>query len=66
MSATMTAPAPRPATAAWAEGDTFTLGSTRWIVRVVRGAHVELEASNVPAGIWWTTTTDKLPAKDAS
>lgn len=64
----MTAPvvaAPRPATAAWVEGDAFTLGRTRWIIRVLRGDHVELEASNVPAGIWWTTTIDNLPEKEA-
>lgn len=65
MSAAIVAEAPRPRTATWQEGDALTLGRTRWIIRVLRGEHVELEAANVPAGIWWTTTLDKLPEKVA-
>lgn len=47
----------------WKVNDTVTVGSTRWIVRVVKGEHIELEAANVTPGIWWTTTTAHLPEK---
>jgi hypothetical protein len=49
---------------AWKVGDQIIVGNVRWIIRILRGQHVELEAANVPAGIWWSTTLDRLPAKE--
>nr|WP_274635550.1 hypothetical protein [Microbacterium bovistercoris] len=51
---------------AWEVGDLIELGQTRWVVRIITGDHVELEAMNVPAGIWWTTTLAHLPDKVAA
>jgi hypothetical protein len=50
---------------AWKHDDLIILGSTRWIIRVIDHVtgHVELEASNAAAGIWWRTTLDRLPQK---
>jgi hypothetical protein len=44
-------------------GDTIMVGSTRWVIRTITGEAVELEASNVSPGIWWSTTLDHLPEK---
>jgi hypothetical protein len=48
----------------WRVNDIVQVGATRWIVRIVDGQSVELEASNVSPGIWWRTTLDRLPAKE--
>ena len=55
--------APRPKTEAWGEGDVVIVGRVRWAIRILQGEHVELEAMNVPSGMWWTTTLDRLPEK---
>jgi hypothetical protein len=34
-----------------------------WSRRILDGQNVELEASSVPAGIWWRTTLGNIPAK---
>ncbi|WP_345750091.1 hypothetical protein [Microbacterium rhizophilus] len=57
-------PAPRPKALGWRIGDLVVLGSTRWVIRTLVGEQVELEATNTPTGIWWTTTLDKLPDKE--
>jgi hypothetical protein len=54
---------PRPRTAEWEVGDTVNLGRVRWIIRTITGDGVELEASNTPTRIWWTTTLGMLPVK---
>lgn len=60
-----TAPTPRPRSLSWAIGDLVVVGSTRWVIRNIVGDHVEFEATNVSAaGIWWTTTLDRLPDKE--
>lgn len=48
----------------WSVDDLVVVGSTRWIIRSIRGDRAELEASNVSPGIWWTTTVDNLPPKE--
>lgn len=57
--------APRPVQVelAYLAGDAVTVGSTRWLIRTIRGVDVVLEASNAPAGIVWNTTLDKLPTR---
>lgn len=55
----------RPVTPDWAVGDVVQVGRVRWIIRILNDQHVELEATNVPAGIWWTTTLNNLPDKGA-
>ena len=61
----MSAPLTRPPRIAIArrheEGDTLTVGSTRWIIREIRDQDVVLEASNASPGIVWRTTLDRLP-----
>jgi hypothetical protein len=56
---------PRPKTTGWEVGDVVQLGSARWIIRTITGRQVELDASNAPGGIWWTTTLNNLPEKEA-
>jgi hypothetical protein len=56
---------PRPKSLVWQVGDLVQLGSARWIIRTITGRDVELEASNAPSGIWWTTTLNNLPEKSA-
>ena len=43
--------------------DVVQVGSTRWIIRSLRGVDVVLEAANVSPGIRWATTLDRLPEK---
>lgn len=54
---------PRPRATTWQVGDTVQVGAVRWVVQVVSGDRVELEASSVSPGIWWRTTLANLPAK---
>jgi len=56
---------PRPHTTTWTVGDVVQVGRVRWIIRILTDHKVELEAANVPAGIWWRTTLDHLPDKAA-
>ncbi|ALJ20394.1 hypothetical protein [Microbacterium sp. No. 7] len=57
---------PRPKTLTWEVGDVVQCGSVRWALRTITGQAVELEAMNVPHGIWWRTTLGELPAKATS
>lgn len=57
---------PRKQSPSWRQGDIVHVDRVRWIIRVLTGSHVELEALNARCGIWWTTTLDKLPAKVSS
>lgn len=57
---------PRTRTAQWVVGDTVQTGSSRWIIRVITGDDVELEASSTDPGIWWRTTLANLPEKAAA
>lgn len=54
----------RPATPTWTVGDVVTIDGARWKIRTITTVQVELEAL---AGdqVWWTTTPDRLPAKEA-
>lgn len=61
MSKAKLASRPRPLVAKRKIGEIVQVGNTRWIIRVLNGEHVELEASNVAPGIWWTTTLSNLP-----
>lgn len=61
-----TADTPRRRSTAWEVGDVVYTGETRWIIRVITGDAVELEASSAAAGIWWRTTLANLPAKAAA
>ncbi|WP_156759535.1 hypothetical protein [Microbacterium karelineae] len=72
MTLTSTAPehtrtAPRPRSAVWRVGDTWTdpVSRTRWIIRTLNKATgaVELEAANTLHSSWWATTLDRLPKK---
>lgn len=59
-----TKPAPRPQALGWQIGDLVIVGSTRWVIRIIQGEKVELEATSITAGgIWWRTTLDRLPDK---
>jgi hypothetical protein len=62
----MTAPRALTGRRVYAPGEAVHVGSTRWIIRTIIGDRVELEAGNTPAGIWWRTTLDRLPAKAAA
>ncbi len=57
---------PRARSPQWQVGDIVYTGGTRWIIRILDGEQVELEASSAPAGIWWRTTLANLPAKAAA
>lgn len=48
----------------WQVNDIVHVGTTRWIIRILDGQNVELEASNTSPGIWWRTTLDHLPDKE--
>lgn len=61
MSPAQLAPRPRPLIGKRAVGEVVQIGRTRWIIRLLRGEHVELEASNISPRVWWTTTLSSLP-----
>lgn len=61
MSAPLTRPPRLKVALRHEEGDTLTVGSTRWIIRSIDGQDVVLEASNASPGIVWRTTLDRLP-----
>lgn len=53
--------APREKSKRWQPGDIVEVDGVRWIIRIVAGKRVELDAG----AIWWRTTLDKLPPKVA-
>ncbi|WP_449408031.1 hypothetical protein [Microbacterium maritypicum] len=42
-------------------GDVVTVGNTRWKIQELNGDRAVLEAMNIPGGIIWRTTLDRLP-----
>jgi len=62
-------PKPRQIAPRWQIGDLVEdrATGTRWVIRILdeKTGLVELESMNVHNGpSWWTTTLDKIPAKE--
>lgn len=60
---------PRKRSKVWGIGDVLVLPGAnrvcRWVIRNVTSAGVvELEQTNSGTRVWWTTTIDRLPAKE--